>query len=147
MRRATTATPLSRLRQALGLMARAQVPTVTLGLPEEEANKLIWLVRGGRDVEKPNALMLREMGEAYATALLQVAKGRAPVTAPWLAAAEAWRDRVATRLATSGGDIRAEMRPLTEEYARRKGFNRIGVNSGALLRAVIAARITVTGAR
>lgn len=147
MARPSSATPLSRLRQALGLVAQARVPTITLKLPEKEAQKLTWLVKGGRDVEKPNGVMLREMGEAYATALLRVAKGKAGPTAPWLAAAEAWRDRVATRLATSGGDVKAEMRPLTPEYVRRKGFNRIGVNTGALLRAVSIAKITIRGVR
>jgi hypothetical protein len=81
---------------------------------------------------------------AFVAALKRVLAGKAPVTLPWRDAAEAYRDRLATRLATSGGDVKAHMRKLKPVTVERKGHARIGVDSGTLLREVATAKVRVT---
>lgn len=135
---------LVRLRSLLGLMAQATVPTVEVSIDNLSASKLRWLRLGGRDFEKPTGDLLRAMGAAYAQGLMRLARGRSrDATLPWLLAAEVYRDALASRLATSGGDLRSQMTPLSPETIARKGHARIGVDTGALLRDVATATIRV----
>ena len=117
--------------------------TVELTLPQESIDKLGWLDDGGRRFTVVNALLAREMTEAFAEGLDKIQGGAKDMTVPWRLAAEAWRDRIATRLATSGGDVRSRMRKLKPATIKRKGFDKIGVDTGALLRSIVAARVVI----
>lgn len=143
-RRRAAAEGFARLRSILGLMARAATPVVEVDITTESAEKLRWLRLGGRDFERPTGDVLRAMGKAYAAELAKMARGRVKdARKPWLAAAEVYRDAVASRLATSGGDLRSHMAALAPETIARKGHARIGVDTGALLKDVATADITV----
>lgn len=137
---------LARIRSALAMMAQAASPfTITWKVKEESANKMRWLKRGGRDFEKITAPLLREMGKAYRAAAIVLLKSKRPTDpkAPWQAAADVYRDRVVSRLRTGGGDVKADMRKLSPEYVKRKGFSRIGYLTGKLLRDLSNSKVTV----
>ena len=102
------------------------------------------LFRSGRDFREVTNVMKQEVNDAFVDALRLVARGKAKVSAPWKAAAEAYRDRLATRLATSGGDVRSRLRKLKPSTIKRKGHARIGVDSGLLLKQVSIAATRVT---
>lgn len=140
---------LTRLREidkaaALAMAAIGRVPGAAIVLPNDALLKLRWLERGGRDFREVTNVMKAEVNDAFVDALRKVAAGKAPVSAPWKAAAEAYRDRLATRLATSGGDVRNRLRKLKPSTIRRKGHSRIGVDSGLLLKQVSTAATRVT---
>lgn len=124
--------------------AIGRVPGVGLEVPQLSLDKLRWLQNSGRDFREVNEVLLSEMGEAFTQALFRVMRGSADVGAPWRAAGEAYRDRVATRLATSGGDVRSKMKPLAPSTIKRKGHARIGVDTGALLRDMAVAKVRNT---
>jgi hypothetical protein len=138
--------PLQPLQQAVELARAAigRVPGAGLEVPQPSLDKLRWLQNSGRDFREVNEVLLDEMGAAFTQALFRVMRKQADVGAPWRAAAEAYRDRVATRLATSGGDVRAHMKPLAPSTIRRKGHARIGVDTGALLRDMAVAKVRNT---
>jgi hypothetical protein len=69
-------------------------------------------------------------------------KGKAAITAPWLAAGEAWRKHMVYRLANSGGDIK--MKPLAKSTVERKGSTQIGRDTGALYRDMKGATVRNT---
>lgn len=52
-------------------------------------------------------------------------------------------DRVATRLSTGGGEVKGRMKRLKASTVKRKGFSKIGVDTGALLRSLVAAKVVV----
>lgn len=121
-----------------------KVPGVGMDLTKEALDKLRWMAaaKEHRDFREVNPLLLREMGQAFTASLLKVMKGKAPITAPWLAAGEAYKDRVTFRLANSGGDIK--MAPLKPSTIERKGSSQIGRDTGALYREWKAAKVRTT---
>lgn len=129
---------------ALARKEIGRVPGVGIELPTEELNKLRWLQNGGRDFREVNKKMLDRMGEAFSRALAKVLAGKKPVTAPWEAAAREYIDVVAERLATGGGDVKGHMTPLKPETVERKGHSRIGIDTGALLKAMALAKVRLT---
>lgn len=129
---------------AVARAAIGKVPGVGIELPDEELQKLKWLEKGGRDFREVNQKMLDRMGAAFARMLAKVIAGKAAVDSPWKAAAAEYIDVVAERLATGGGDVKGHMKPLKEDTIERKGHARIGLDSGALLRAVATARVRLT---
>ena len=139
---------MAEIQQAAELAQKAigRVPGAAVELTTDALDKLRWLANGGRDFREENATMRKEVNGAFTKALLRVMKGKAPVTEPWKAAAQAYVDRLATRLATSGGDVRSKMRKLKPETVERKGHARIGVDTGTLLREVATAKVRVTRA-
>jgi hypothetical protein len=137
-------TGFARLRSSLSLMSQATTPDVEIALQRLSVDKLRWLRQGGRDFEVPTGDLLREMGAAYVSGLQSLARGTSrDAGLPWRLASEVYRDRVAARLATGGGDVRARMTPLSPAYAARKGHSRIGYLTGKLLGDVITSKITV----
>jgi hypothetical protein len=126
-------------REAIG-----RTPGVGVELPSDALEKLKWLAHGGRDFREVNATLKREMQGAFTAALRKVLAGKAGVSAPWKAAGEAYRDRLATRLATSGGDVKSHMKKLRPSTIERKGHARIGVDTGTLLRQVATAKVRTT---
>lgn len=116
---------------------------VAITLPEESVDKLSWLEGGGRDFTVVTSLLAREMAEAFARGLDRIEGGAKDEELPWRLAAEAYVDRLATRLSTGGGDLKARMRKLKPETVKRKGFSKIGVDTGALLRSIVAARVVI----
>lgn len=121
-----------------------KVPGVGLELPQESLNKLKWMAgaKEHRDFREVNDKLLGEMGRAFTAALMQVMKGKANITRPWLAAGEAYKDRIASRLAKSGDDIK--MKQLKPETIERKGSSQIGRDTGALYRDWKAAVVRLT---
>lgn len=139
-------TQLAQIEKAAEAAKKAigRVPGAAVELPMDALNKLKWLAKGGRDFREENNVMRKEVNGAFVAALRKVLAGKAPVTLPWRDAAEAYRDRLATRLATSGGDVRAHMKKLKADTIERKGHARIGVDKGDLLREVATAKVRVT---
>jgi hypothetical protein len=138
-------TGFTKLRSALSLMAQAATPEVVVTITNLSADKLRWLRLGGRDFEVATGELLREMGTAYVKGLNDLARGRTrDARRPWQLAGEVFKDRVASRLATSGGDVRSRMTPLAPSTIARKGHARIGVDSGKLLTDVATAAVVVT---
>lgn len=139
-------TQLAQIEKAAEAAKKAigRVPGAAVELPSDALLKLKWLAKGGRDFREENNVMRKEVNGAFVAALKRVLAGKAPVTTPWRDAAEAYRDRLATRLATSGGDVRSHMRKLKPETIERKGHARIGVDKGDLLREVATAKVRVT---
>lgn len=138
---------IARVRAALSMMAQAAVPfQVTWKVPDLAEAKLTWLRRGGRDFLKVNRVVLHEMGDAYREAAIALLNSRRRLdpTSPWKAAADTYRDRILARLRTGGGDIKGEMKPLSPQYIKSKGFSRIGYRTGALLRDITKSKVTVT---
>ena len=129
-----------RLKKITGSLRPRKVSIV---LPEESVDKLGWLEAGGRNFLVVNTLLAREEAEAFAKGLDRLERGAKDETLPWLLAAQAFIDRVATRLSTSGGDLKGRMRRLKPETVKRKGFDKIGVDTGALLRSIVAARVVI----
>ena len=129
---------------AVARAAIGKVPGVGIELDDFELAKLKWLQKGGRDFREVTPKMLSRMSEAFTRALAKVLKGKAAVTAPWEAAAAEYIDVVAERLATGGGDVKSHMKVLKPETIERKGHARIGLDSGALLRAVATAKVRLT---
>lgn len=137
---------MSDIQRAAELAQKAigRVPGAAIVLSSDALDKLRWLAAGGRDFREDNRTMKERVNGAFAAALLKVMKGKAPVSAPWKAAAEEYRDVLATRLATSGGDVKGHMKKLRPATIERKGHARIGVDSGELLREVATAQVRVT---
>jgi hypothetical protein len=133
------AVAVKKAREAIG-----RVPGVGLELPQASLNKLRWMAgaKEHRDFREVNDKLLGEMGRAFTAALRLVMKGKADVTRPWLAAGEAYKDRIASRLAKSGDDIK--MKPLKPETIERKGSSQIGRDTGALYRDWKAAVVRLT---
>mgnify|MGYP006349810325 FL=1 len=133
------------LLDTLRKLARGVAPSAAyIDLPEEEANKLTWLANADRDMEEITASLAVDMGKAYAKGLMDLVlrRSRDP-SHPWIMACEAYRDALADRLLTGGGDIRRRMRPLKPETIGRKGHARVGYDTGDLWRAVKGGRIVV----
>lgn len=124
--------------------AIGRVPGAAIQLSSDALDKLRWLANGGRDFREDNRTMKARVNGAFASALMDVIRGRARVSEPWRAAAEEYRDVLAERLASGGGDVKAHMRKLRPATIARKGHSRIGVDSGALLREVTKAPVKVT---
>jgi hypothetical protein len=126
-------------REAIG-----KTPGVGLELPKASLDKLRWMAgaKEHRDFREVNERLLSEMGRAFTAALQLVMKGKADVTRPWLAAGEAYKARVQSRLAKSGDDVKmAALKPATIE---RKGSSQIGRDTGALYRDWKAAVVRLT---
>lgn len=137
---------MSDIQKAAELAQKAigRVPGAALVLSSDALDKLRWLANGGRDFREDNRTMKDRVNGAFARGLLQVMKGKASVSEPWRLAAEEYRDVLATRLATSGGDVKGHMKRLKPATIERKGHARIGVDSGELLREVATAKVRVT---
>lgn len=141
---ALTITGLSLLRARLSALRTAVTPReVTITLPKLSLDKLGWLAAGGRDFEAVTPTLALDLTAAFSRGLWLVARGKAPATEPWRLAGEAWVDRIATRLSTGGGELKGRMRPLKAATIKRKGFRKIGVDTGALLRSIVAAKVVV----
>lgn len=121
-----------------------KVPGVGLEISKDSLDKLRWMAgaKERRDFRVVNDKLLGEMGKAFAAALMQVMKGKANITWPWLAAGEAYKARVAARLANSGDDV--TMKALKPETIKRKGSSQIGRDTGALYRDWRAAVVRLT---
>lgn len=129
-----------RVKKLTGSLRRRDV---SITLPVESIDKLGWLEDGGRDFTTVTALLAREMADAFAQGLDKLEQGAKNEKLPWQLAAEAFVDRLATRLSTGGGDLKGRMRKLKPETVARKGFSKIGVDTGALLRSVVAAKVVI----
>jgi len=121
-----------------------KVPGVGLELSKDSLDKLKWMAgaKEHRDFREVNDKLLGEMGKAFTAALMQVMRGKANITRPWLAAGEAYKARVTARLANSGDDIK--MKPLKPSTIERKGSSQIGRDTGALYRDWKAAVVRLT---
>lgn len=126
-------------REAIG-----KTPGVGLELPQASLNKLRWMAgaKEHRDFREVNDRLLSEMGRAFTAALQLVMKGKADVTRPWIAAGEAYKARIQSRLAKSGDDVK--MKPLKPATVERKGSSQIGRDTGALYRDWKAAVVRLT---
>lgn len=126
-------------REAIG-----KTPGVGLELPQASLNKLRWMAgaKEHRDFREVNERLLSEMGRAFTAALQLVMKGKADVTRPWIAAGEAYKARIQSRLAKSGDDVK--MKPLKPATVERKGSSQIGRDTGALYRDWKAAVVRLT---
>lgn len=117
---------------------------ITMDLPQFSVDKLGWLKRDGRNFTVVTAAVAADMSDAFAEGLDKIASGRSKdLTLPWKLAGEAFQDDVAERLATGGGDVKGRMKKLSAPYVKHKGFAKIGVLTGALLRSVVAAKVVV----
>jgi len=119
-----------------------KVPGVGIELEQLSLNKLKWMASGGRDFRAVTDVLISKMDEAFTAKLMLVMKGKAAITAPWLAAGEAWRKHMVYRLANSGGDIK--MKPLARSTVERKGSTQIGRDTGALYRDMKSATVRNT---
>jgi hypothetical protein len=119
-----------------------KVPGVGIELEQLSLNKLKWMASGGRDFRAVTDVLISKMDEAFTAKLMLVMKGKAAITAPWLAAGEAWRKHMVYRLANSGGDIK--MKPLAKSTVERKGSTQIGRDTGALYRDMKGATVRNT---
>ena len=119
-----------------------KVPGVGIELEQLSLNKLKWMASGGRDFRAVTDVLISKMDEAFTAKLMLVMKGKAAITAPWLAAGEAWRKHMVYRLANSGGDIK--MKPLAKSTVERKGSTQIGRDTGALYRDIKSATVRNT---
>lgn len=140
---------LSDLEEALRLARTAvgYTPGVGIVFSGEALAKLRWLKRSGRDFRVVNDTLLREMNAAFTHGLMRVLRRRAPVSEPWRLAGEAYKSRLSARLANGGADIASTLRPLKPATVARKGFDKIGYDSGDLLRDVAASTVRTTGGK
>lgn len=144
---------LDAVRQQLKKLAgAARVPTVTIEIPDTEAQKIEWIVAGrkvaGKQVQAPRDVLqttpklLADMAAAFAKAVPKVLRG--DKDAPWKAAGEVYLKALQNRIGFSGGDIASKLAPLKESTVARKGGNtRLFYDSGDLLKAILKARIQV----
>lgn len=137
---------MSDIQKAAELAQEAigHTPGAAVEMSTDALDKLRYLANGGRDFREVNRNMKSRVNGAFTKALLKVMKGKAPVTEPWRMAAEEYRDVLAERLATSGGDVKSHMKKLKADTVERKGHARIGVDTGDLLREVATAKVRVT---
>lgn len=136
---------LSEIQEAAKLAQYAvKLPGVGLDIDQDALDKLGWMERAKehRDFRKVNDVLLRKMGDAFTKGLFRVLKKKAPITEPWKAAGEAYRDHLVYRLSHSGGDVK--MKPLAPATIKRKGSSQIGRDTGALYRDMLAAKVRLT---
>ena len=135
---------LADIAKAIALAEKSigKAPGVGIVLPQDALDKLRWLQNGGRDFRLVNDLLLSRMGRAFTDALVKVMAGKAPITAPWQAAGDAYKAVLVQRLSTSGGDV--TMKPLAATTIAAKGSSQIGRDTGTLFREVKAATVRLT---
>lgn len=128
----------------LAVLGSVQPHSMSLTLDPFSIDKLGWLKRDRRNFMTVSAIVAQDMTDAFALGLDRLASGRSKdQLLPWKLAGAAYQDDVAERLATGGGDMKGRMKKLSVPYIKRKGFSKIGVLTGALLRDVVAARVVV----
>jgi hypothetical protein len=132
----TVRATLARLRDAV------QLQGVRVQAPEVVAREIGLLAAGGRDVLAPTPTLETEVARAIETGLREILRGASAQT-PSLRAGEAVLRRLRLRVAQGGADL--QLHPLAPSTARAKGSNRLLVASGALLRGLSSARVTLTG--
>ena len=138
-------TSLGSIQASLERAARACRPPPGAGLvlDAESLLKLKWLERDGRDFRKVTPGLLRRMEVAFMREESRIITGEQPSEgAPWTAAVTEYRDVVAERLNTSGGDV--EVTPLAASTIKRKGNARVGYATGDLQRRVASAPVRNT---
>lgn len=101
--------------------------------------KLRWLERDGRDFRAVTPKLKKSMEVAFVKELDRVLLGQASVDAPITAAVKVFKDTVAERLETGGGDV--AMTPLKDSTVKRKGHARVGDATGDLKRKVKRAKV------
>lgn len=126
------------------LTGSARIRQVSVTMPEESIEKLDWLEKGGRKFTVMNRILTNELSDAFAKGLDMIARGNGEPTEPWELMAEAWKDRIATRLATSGGDVKSRIKKLAPSTVKKKGKRaRIGYDTGDLLKTIVEAGVVI----
>lgn len=113
---------------------------VRVQLSPEAAAELRYLAAGGRDLLEATATLSGEVSRAISRGIDEVARGAPPAT-PWVQAGNAVLRRLRLRVAEGGADL--ELAPLKPSTVRRKGSARIAYETGALLRGLSSATVTV----
>lgn len=145
---------LKEARDMLGRIAQAtRIPRVWIdGLPGQEENKIGWLVKGRKGIQAPRDLLqitpklTKEMAAALKKGLKETAEGARGDTA-WRRAGEVYLEYIQKRIDKDGADIRGKLAKLKPSTIRRKGHARRFYDSGDLLRAIMAARVRVSGVK
>jgi hypothetical protein len=118
---------------------------VEMQLDKEDINKLHWLKEDDRNLTAVSQITLNKMLEAFVKGytnqkdLIDNPHGATIRTMQLVG--YAWRDDIADRIRKNRKDI--PMRPLTKEYVKNKGNNRIGYLNGDLLRAIASCKVLV----
>lgn len=134
---------LNAVRDALAVLRRASTNVrVYIETTQDAADKLVWLQKGGRDFLQASPAMVKDMALAAAKAA-PMAVWRRDWNSVWVAAAEAYLERLRDRIGANGLDIKSRLKPLKAETIARKGHARVGIDTGDLLKAILRARIIV----
>ena len=122
-----------------GARALAKAKGAGWELADDALQKLRWLESDGRDFRKVTPTLTKKMSAAFAKKLDDVLTGKAAVDAPTEAAVTVFKNEVAQRLETGGGDV--TMTPLKTSTIKQKGHDRVGDDTGQLKRAVKRAKV------
>ena len=128
------------------LKANLTTYQLELAIDKENKNKLHWLAEDDRDVTAVSKITLDAMMQAFVTNLgIQpnlVDNTQAATQKTMVAVAYAYRNDIADRIKNNRKDV--PLRPLTKEYVKSKGNNRIAYLEGDLLRAISKSKVVVT---
>lgn len=132
------------VRMLLRLATAMEPRGIRVTLPASASEKLGHLASGGRDLLAPSTTLDQEVAQAMDRGLQAVVQGAAPDT-PWQRAGEAVLRRLRLRVTQGGADL--TLRALDPATIRRKGHARVGYETGALLRDLSRARVTLQRGR
>lgn len=121
--------------------------TVKLELSDEDsAKKLEWLKADNRDFLKVTPQLQKVVASQFVDSIVNheldtPAAVEKAVNQTFQDVGEAILEHIAFRFQDGKRDVR--MRPLTREYIKRKGHNRVGILSGDLFRDILNAKVTL----
>lgn len=139
------------LREARAMLGRVRkatkVPDVQIWTQNQVEDKIRWMGNetpsGGRNYLQVNDTVTKEMADAFAAGLLEVADGADPTT-PWRRAGQAYLARLQKRITFSGADLNGSLRKLSPAWIKRKhGSTRLAYWKGDLQRAIMKARVVI----
>lgn len=118
--------------------------TVKLTLSEQDSSdKLEWLKRDSRDFLQVNGAMSKAVSAVFVDSLVNsnLEEPETAVQQTLTDVGEAVLQHITKRFQGGKRDIR--LKPLSKEYIKKKGHNRIGILSGDLFRDILNATVTV----
>lgn len=119
--------------------------TVKLDLASNDStDKLDWLKKDNRDFTQVNNALRQVVSNTFVDAIVNanLEQPEIVVTETLEQVGEAVLEHIAKRFQGGKRDIR--LKPLSKEYIKRKGHNRIGILSGDLFRDILNAKVSVS---
>lgn len=137
---------LQQIRDSLRMLSIAlDKGTVSIAIPDFEADKLEWLKRDGRDMLQVSPVLLASLLAKAAPIALKVVLGQAKPRDIFMGLGFEFKLQVANRLMQGGADVKGGMRALSPQWIKKKGHANVGYYTGATFRAIFNAKITVEG--